>query len=224
MNTIDKATLNQLSGVQLPDSKANPNKKLGQDAFMKLMLAQMLNQDPTAPMTNGQFITQMAQFETATGMQDLQKSFANLSSTLQSNQALQASALVGREVLAPGNTAALVSGGSISGQVNLPSDTTRLMVNIYDSSGQLVRNLPLGGQSSGIVQFRWDGLNDGGQAAPVGNYTVRIEAQLQGQSQALQPMLAAKVESVSLGSGIQDTQLNLVGHRAISLADVTKIQ
>jgi len=224
MNTIDKATLNQLSGVQLPDSKANPSKKLGQDAFMKLMLAQMLNQDPTAPMTNGQFITQMAQFETATGMQDLQKSFAKLSSTLQFNQALQASSLVGREVLAPGNTAEFATGGSISGQVNLPSDATKLMVNIYDSSGQLVRNLPLGGQSAGIIQFRWDGLNDGGQPAAAGNYTVRIVAQLKGQSQELQPMLAAKVESVSLGSGIQDTRLNLAGNRSISLADVIKIQ
>ncbi len=224
MNTIDKANLNQLPGVTLPDKKANTNNELGQDAFMKLILAQMQHQDPMKPMTDGQFITQMAQFQTAAGMQDLQKSFTELSSTLQSNQALQASALVGREVLAPGNTADLAAGGSIAGQVDLPADTTGLAVKITDSAGQLVRDLSLGAQPAGTAQFRWDGINDGGQAATPGTYTIHVQALLDGQSQELQPMLTAKVESVSLGSGKLDTQLNLAGNRAISLADVRKIQ
>lgn len=224
MNTIDKATLTQLTGVNLPDKKAAAGKELGQDAFMKLMLTQMQNQDPMKPMTDGQFLTQMAQFQTANGMQSLQKSFNELSSVLQSNQALQASALVGREVLAPGNTTEFVAGGSIAGQVELASDTTELTAKIYDSAGQLVRNLSLGAQPAGLAKFRWDGINDGGQAAVPGTYTVRIEALQDGQTQELQPMLAARVESVSLGTGAMDTLLNLAGNRSISLADVTKIQ
>ncbi len=224
MNTIDKATLDQLPGVKLPDKKAASSNDLGQDAFMKLMLAQMQHQDPMKPMTDGQFITQMAQFKTVTGMQNLQKSFTQIASVLQSNQALQASALVGREVLAPGNTAELVAAGSVTGQVDLPVETTALTMNVYDVTGQLVRNLPLGAQSAGVVQFRWDGINDGGQAAAAGTYTIRIEALQDGQPQEIQPLLGAKVESVSLGNGSTGTQLNLVGNRSISLADVSRIQ
>ena len=63
MNTIDKATFDQLPGVKLPDKKAASGNELGQDAFMKLMLAQMQHQDPMKPMTDGQFITQMAQLD-----------------------------------------------------------------------------------------------------------------------------------------------------------------
>ncbi|MBE0509915.1 MAG: flagellar hook assembly protein FlgD, partial [Gammaproteobacteria bacterium] len=93
----------QLNGV---NTTKNSNEKktgeLGQDEFMTLMLAQMKHQDPMNPMENGDFIAQLAQFRTVTGIDQLNNSFNGFSQTMQSSQALQASSLVGREVLVPG--------------------------------------------------------------------------------------------------------------------------
>jgi len=74
-----------------------------------------------------------------TGIQDLQKSFDSLSTSLVSNQALQAASLVGRDVLAPTGLGVLESGQSIRGSVELSSASPKVAVNIYDSAGQKVR-------------------------------------------------------------------------------------
>ena len=58
-----------------PETAATPKKtSLGQEQFLKLMTTQMTHQDPTKPMENGDFLTQIAQFGTVSGIQDLQKS------------------------------------------------------------------------------------------------------------------------------------------------------
>ena len=72
--------------------------ELGQDAFLKLMTAQMQHQDPFKPMESGEFLGQIAQFSTVSGIQAMQESLAGLSTALTSNQTLQAANLVGRGV------------------------------------------------------------------------------------------------------------------------------
>ena len=94
---------------------AKKKTSLGQEDFLKLMTTQMTHQDPNNPMQNGEFLSQMAQFGTVSGIQDLQKSFADFANSINSDQALQASSLVGRYVSVPTSTGILPAGGEIKG-------------------------------------------------------------------------------------------------------------
>lgn len=223
MSNIDTTSqiLAQL-GLKPPSSQKKTD-KLGQADFLKLMTTQMSNQDPLSPMQNGQFLTQIAQFTSASGIQGLQTSFNNLAATLTSNQALQASTLVGRHVLVPGSTGVLSATKGMSGAVNLASSTPSLTVNIYDASGQLVRHMDLGPQAQGQSAFTWNGKTDKGGIAPPGQYTVRAETLSGGTAVAAQTLVSVGVDSVTLGGPGKGVTLNLAGMGPIALSKVTEI-
>src|SRR5690349_8345506 len=103
---------------QLDIAKKTPTVKksneLGQDAFLELMITQMKNQDPLSPQSNSEFVAQLAQFSSVQGIEKLNANFNSFSSGFQSNQALQASSLVGRSVSVESKTSILVDKGIIS--------------------------------------------------------------------------------------------------------------
>lgn len=221
MNPIDtKNSIPDSLGLTKPERVATG--KLGQDQFLELMVAQLKNQDPLKPMQNGEFLGQLAQFGTVSGIQDLQKSFSGLASSLQSNQALMASSLVGRSVLAPGDSGTLVPGASLRGAVDLPKSAQNVVLDITDSGGQLVRRLELGAQTAGAARFSWDGLNSTGALAPAGIY--KLTAQVQGGNEryAVNTLIEARVDSVTLG-GTNGLTLNLSGIGPVNLSDVRQI-
>jgi len=221
MNPID--TKNSVpDGLGLDKPKRVASDQLGQQQFLELMVAQLKNQDPMQPMQNGEFLGQMAQFGTVSGIQDLQKSFGSLATALQSNQALMASSLVGRTVLAPGSTGYLPAGGKLGGAVDLAAATQDVVVSITDSSGQLVQRLNLGAQSAGTVRFAWDGMTSAGTVAAPGLYQVTAQAQNGTQQYAPGTLTEARVDSVSLG-GANGLILNLAGIGAVNLSDVKQI-
>ena len=220
MTTVDPAVLQSLGLARQPMAKSA---KLGQDEFLKLMVTQLKNQDPMKPLASGEFLSQIAQFSTVTGIQDLQASFRALSGSLYSNQALQASSLVGRTVLVPSASGLLPSGGSLNGAVDLTAGTPQLTVGVYDSSGQLVRRMSLGTQASGQVSFSWNGLTDAGTQAAPGVYRMKAEAEIDGRSVAMDTLAASKVESVVLGQPGGGIQLNLTGLGSIDFAAVRQI-
>lgn len=196
---IDHSILDSL-GVTAP-IEAKPRDKLGQDDFLKLMITQLRNQDPMKPMQNGEFLGQIAQFGTVSGIQDLQKSFADFSGSIVSNQALQAAGLVGRTVRVESMAGHLPAGGALEGALQVPSSSSDVTVSIYDASGQLVRRLSLGPQPAGEAVFRWDGLRDDGTFAAPGVYALRAEAAYGDAQEALATTVNARVDSVTLGAG-----------------------
>src|SRR5580693_4591788 len=111
---------------------------LGGTDFLTLMLAQLKNQDPTSPVDSNTFLSQLAQLSEVQGITSLNTSFSALSSSLSSSQALQASSLLGHQVLVSSSTATIAAGGTVSGAVNVPQTTSQVLLNISDSSGALV--------------------------------------------------------------------------------------
>lgn len=221
MTTVDSATLQSL-GLTAGQSKTKSS-SLGQDEFLKLMMTQLKNQDPMKPLDSGEFLSQIAQFGTVSGIQDLQASFKTLSSSIYSNQALQASSLVGRTVLVPSTNAALAAGGQVGGAVDLTSGTSQLVVGVYSSTGQLVRRISLGPQAAGQVAFTWNGLTDAGTPAAAGTYRLKAEAEVGGQNVAMNTLVSSRVESVVLGSKDGGIQLNLAGLGGVDFATVRQI-
>jgi flagellar basal-body rod modification protein FlgD len=197
--------------------------ELGQDAFMQLMIAQLKNQNPLEPMDNGQFLTQMAQFTTASGMGELKDSFNTFASGFNSNQALQASSLVGRQVLVAGDTARLEASGGVEGSASLPVSTMNMQITIRNAGGQVMRTIDMGQQQAGEVNYSWDGLDGNGNRAPVGNYLITAEAAIDGKMQALNTSVVAPVESVTLGQGGRDISLSVAGMGEVPMSSVSKI-
>lgn len=221
-------SINPYSGLgvaTLETSKTAAKQTLGQEQFLKLMTAQLTHQDPTKPMENGEFLSQMAQFGTVSGIQDLQQAFKDFAASISSGQTLQAASLVGRYVSAPGNEGRLEAGGSIKGKFELPASSTGIKITITDAeNGDEVRTINLNGiHSAGYVPFEWDGLNDNKTLASPGIYKVQVEAAIDGVNTALQPELEAQVESVSLGSGSNGIQVNLKGLSSVSFNQIKQI-
>ena len=139
-----------------------------------------------------------------------------------SNQALQATNLVGRQVLAPTGVAALSRGGTIRGNVELPAASGEVVVNVYDQAGQVVRRLELGSQAAGPVDFQWDGLKNDGQFAPPGTYFISAEASIDGQFESVETLLASEVRSVTL-SNSGGLLLDLDGIGSLDFSEVRQI-
>ena len=171
--------------------------QLGQDAFMQLMLTQLKNQDPTKPMDPSEFLGQLAQFGTVSGIQDMQGSLSTLSDALRSTQILGGSTLVGHEVLADASQAALGATGSIRGSATIPEGVSAAGLVITDNSGQLIRRMPISAQQ-GDVDFEWDGTTDQGTRAPSGNYNMAVIASVGGSAEQVQTRLVSHVGSVTI--------------------------
>ena len=123
INTTDTNLYEQL-GLTRPAASTAPENELGADAFLTLMLAQLRNQDPLQPMENGEFLSQLAQFNTVTGIQELQGSFEGVAQGLQSDRRLAAAALVDRQVLVPSTQAKLAKDVPLEAvlQLNTPAE------------------------------------------------------------------------------------------------------
>lgn len=222
MTTQTGALSSVLDQYSLAGQQTQKKAELDQNAFLKLMMTQLKNQDPTKPMDSSAFLGQIAQFSTVSGIGELQKSFGTLSTALQSNQALQSSTMVGRTVMVEGRTAAVGAEG-LRGAVDLPQSTGALTLGIYSAKGELVKQLSLGARSAGAVPFTWNGLDDAGVAVPPGSYTLKAEAQTASGPVAVGTWLAGKVESVSVRAN-EAPRLNLAGLGAVTLDQIKQVQ
>jgi len=219
---------------QMPPA-ATGTSKLGKDDFLKLMVEQMKNQDPLSPQDNSAMVAQMAQFSSLESLDNLNTSFSNFASNFSSNQALQASSLVGHSVTVATDSTLYQQGGVISGKTTVTQATPDVNISIYNAdTGALVDRIDAGAQAAGDMVFRWDGANFelngnvvkygvSGQALPPnGKYRIVADATIDGKAQQLDMALSANVNSVTVdnsGSG-KGLILNLAGIGPVSINDV----
>lgn len=204
-------------------STTKANDELGQAEFLELMTKQLEFQDPLEPMENGDFIAQMAQFSATSGIADLNTAFAEMSTAFQSNQALQASTMVGREVLVSGNQVSLGAQGDLTMAVDLEGSALSVKVNITDELGQLVHQMDLGNQPAGLINVQWNGLNTNGDRVSPGHYNVSAEVNQAGNVVAGSTLVAVQVESVTLGQAGQDLTLTVSDLGDVSMSQIRKI-
>lgn len=209
-------------GLRPPASASSEGERgeLGQEQFFDLMVAQLQNQDPLKPLESNEFMGQIAQFASVNGIQEMHNSIEQLVGSLQSSQALQASTLVGRDVLVSGSIGYLADGEAVSGAIELETAVDDLVVSVFNPAGQLVRRIELGPQEAGLVDYSWEGLTDGGSAAKPGNYVIGAEVQLNGQSEAASTLVASQVESVTLDQHQPGLTLNLKGIGTVNMDDI----
>ncbi len=219
--SVSLDTLKELGLIQ--NSPAKPRNQLGQEEFLKLMTTQMTNQDPRKPMESGDFLAQIAQFSTVSGIKELQESFAQFADSVRSDQGLQAANLVGRSVLASADEGLLAAGGGLEGAVHVSGRASNVTIDVLDSNGQLVKRIEMGPQPEGKVAFSWDGSTlDGGYADP-GTYKIQANAVIDGTNTGLASLIRSHVESVTLGRGGSGITLNVAGAGPVSFSEVQEI-
>ncbi len=224
MSEIDSKQLyNQLGLSNTSKADNKPNDELGQTEFLELMTAQLRFQDPLSPMENGEFLAQMAQFGTVSGINDLNTAFGNMSTAFQSNQALQASTMVGREVMLPGDQTRLEDEGNLRAAVELEQPASQVIINITNSSGQLVHRMDIGRQQAGLIDVDWNGLNGDGNRVSPGLYRISAEVHQGNNVSAGQILTTARVESVTLGQAGQDLTLTVSDLGDINMSQIRKI-
>jgi flagellar basal-body rod modification protein FlgD len=171
------------------------------------MIAQLKNQDPTKPADPTEFLGQLAQFSTVSGIQDMRDSISSLSDALRGSQVLGGTALVGRAVLATGNAAVLDDVNSVYGTTTIPAGASEATIVITDASGQEVGRVQLAPQA-GEAEFAWDGTDGFGERVAPGRYTITAIANVGGTTQQLQTQLASFVHSVSIDPNTYELTLN----------------
>ena len=164
--TLD-SLLKKLGASPAPTTSNTPKKtQLDQSDFLKLMTAQLSNQDPFAPQSNDQMIAQMAQFSTVSGITQMNSTLTGISTQISENRIATAANFVGKTVLVPGNVALPDDTGALSGAIDLPSDATdlQLQISTYGADGKpgpVVYTKSMGPHNAGLVGFEWDGKVNG---------------------------------------------------------------
>ena len=230
INNVGQSGLSYIDQLKSLQESKKPTATTGkqdlkQEDFLSLLTKQLAQQDPFKPVSNDQMIAQMASFATVDGIGKMNTQFESLNSSVTSNQALQASSLVGRDVLVKSPIG--LKKDDLSGMgamVNLPQSLDNLMVRIEDQAGQLVRTFDMGAQPVGESRIQWDGKDEQGNALPTGKYQVKASGLVDGESKNFEVSTYANVNSVLLGKGDGNVLLNLAGFESpVKLAEVLEV-
>ena len=200
-NSAQAALFEKLGLTKQSDIQKANSEKLGQKDFLKLMTTQLQNQDPFAPMDNGDFIAQMAQFSTVTGIEEMNNSIGKLVEEFDQARIATASNLLGHSVLVPGNIGRVDESGELHGVLDLPEATikTELIYRDAATNAELFRD-DLGPKAAGLVGFKWDNIPD---EVMQNSEKIKIEAIIDSGNgpEQLSPSIYSKVISAAVGTG-----------------------
>ena len=187
------------SGAAAATPAKNPN-TLAQTSFLKLLTAQLQNQDPFSPMDNTQMVAQMAQFSSVAGISEMNTTLSAMAAKMNGTTKADAMSYVGKTVLTPGSVAYGRTSGGLAGAVELDQAASNVLVTISDAKGNPLKTMSLGAQKAGTTSFDWDGKTDDRAEAGSGPFTVTLNANDGVSAVSGRPLVWAPVQSVSMPS------------------------
>jgi flagellar basal-body rod modification protein FlgD len=187
------------------------NDEASADRFLKLLVAQMQNQDPLSPMDNAQVTSQMAQINTVSGIEKLNTSVQALSGRFAQMQALQGATLVGHDVVVPGDLLS-IEGGNAQGGFELAGAADNVTVEVLAASGKVLDTINLGAQTSGLHSFDWPA----GTADDGSGLRFRVTAKSGATKLAVTPLMRDRVDAVATSGDSLTLELAKSGSVAYS--------
>ena len=187
-----------------------------QDRFLKLLVAQLNNQDPMNPMDNAQMTSQMAQINTVTGIQQVNQTLKSMADQFASLQVLQGASMVGRDVLIEGSRLKTTDGVA-KGAIDLAGRADSVKVEILSPSGTVLGSMNLGALDGGRHNFEWDASGYTGTGDP----SFRVTAMRGTQAVATSSMTRDRVLSVSSQDGAMSVQLR--DHASVPYSSIKAI-
>lgn len=224
------ATQNQVTRNYLPqESQVNTAKKgtleniVNRDQFLKLLVTQLRYQDPLNPMESTEFTSQLAQFTSLEQLYNLNSSFEGLKNAITSQNNYQAANLIGRSVIASGNTLRVQDTRVLNqGSYILEGPAGQVKISIYDKDGILVKTLDKTAVEAGLNPINWDGLGLYGQTVSDGDYTFEVKA-YDGIGEMVEAAVYIEGEITGLTFGPGGSTSLLMHGLVINLDDVLEI-
>ena len=213
--------LQQQGGFYGADT-ASKNDVLGKDAFLKLLVTQLQNQDPLNPLDDKEFIAQLAQFSSLEQMTNISEGITSLTEKTAQQDMLSAVNYIGKEVTAEGSS--MTKAGNYVTPVYLTLDdaAAQVFANVYDENKNLVRTEKFTSMQAGEFSFTWDGLDYNGNTANSGQYEVYFSAESPtGATVFVDTEVSGTVTAIEQGDG--ETYFRLGDGRKISFADIRKV-
>jgi flagellar basal-body rod modification protein FlgD len=195
--------------------------EITRDDFMKLLIAQLQNQDPLSPLDNQEFAVQLAQFNSLEQLVGLNEKLESLASQQGLVSQFSSTALIGKEVAAKGDEITLGPSGNATLYYDLSANAAKVIIKVLNGTGAVVRQIDAGSQQAGARSVVWDGKNSLGQSAPAGVYRFEIDAS-DGGGKSLP--VTKQVRGVVTGVNLEGAEPILeIGQSRIPLSSVTRV-
>lgn len=234
-STIDSGVINGINGGTGGGASlsARQSDEL-RNNFMTMLVTQLQNQDPLSPMKNEDMTAQLAQINTVSGIEELNESMEAITGQIDAGQTLQATSLIGKGVLVPGDRVLLSQGEAAEGEeaqvtttpfgIELDQPADNVIVTITNQSGEVVNRYEMGSAKAGVESFSWDGQTSDGQTAADGAYSVSVEATRGGEAVPVETLNYAVVGSVTPPINGGSVQLDLGAvYGQVGLSDIKQI-
>ncbi len=220
-NITNQTATAQAQSTGLP---TGVEQEMGREEFLKLLVAQLQNQDPLKPQDNAQFVAELAQFsnlEQTMGINDRLDALTSQNRGLQNSQVVS---MVGRTATVRGSmVTANGSGTPVPVSFSLDGDADKVSITLADLNGNAVRTIDIGTKKEGLVKLNWDGRSDDGLVMPAGTYTVTVKAQnAEGLSVSSTQETTGTVQSVSFDKGYPVLQLQ--NGVSVPISDLLRVQ
>jgi flagellar basal-body rod modification protein FlgD len=195
--------------------------KLGKDEFVKLLLAQLGNQDPTSPLDSQAFVAQLAQFSSLEQLNSVNERLDSILIAQTSSSQTAATAFVGKHATFRTDKLQLPAEGPASATASIQGAAETVSVAIVDGSGKTVRTLQIGAHQAGDLSLEWDGRDDHGNRVAAGEYQVRVTAaDAKGKDVPVVMRTSGVVTGVSFQNGYPELLIN--GSR-IKMSEIVEI-
>ncbi len=225
-SATEKSNSAQLLGITSYEEKkasslGRGREAMGKQDFLTLFTAQLQNQNPLDPVKNEAFVAQLAQFSQLEATTNMQQSLDKFVTTMQSDRIMGSAALIGTRVPSGGGNATLAAGGSVDASIDLADGASGVKVFVKDGAGKTVQELIAGAQTPGTLNFRWNGMDSEGNAAPAGSYTFTAQAVVGGKTTSVPVQTLSTVRSVETDSA-GEIQLIVDGGSKVALSSIKR--
>lgn len=198
------------------------NSELDKDAFLKLFLAQLKNQDPTNPMESHELAAQLAQFTSLEKLNNIDSGIAQMTKQSDPNKSYDALNLIGKGI--GGDSSKILRSDAKSQHeisFNIGGPVQEAELSIRNLAGQEVKKLVARNLKAGANKVAWDGMIESGSAAPEGEYNVLITAKNNmGQKIPAETKFEGRVTGVNFTA---EGPVLMVGKQSIKMSDVRRI-
>ncbi|WP_343154027.1 flagellar hook assembly protein FlgD [Buchnera aphidicola (Aphis aurantii)] len=204
---------------ELNNSYSNPLDL--QNNFLSLLIAQIKNQDPTDPIKNTELTSQLAQINTATGIERLNNSVGRFSDKINQNQNIQISSLIGHRVMIPSSQIVHTKNINTEFGINLISHATSVEIKILDGKGKVLHVNKMENAEPGIYSFIWNGVDLDNKIIPTGKYNISVTAKNKDKDIPVETLCEALVNSIITSN--RDPIIDLGAMGTTTLSKIRKI-
>lgn len=190
------------------------------EAFLKLLVAQVSQQDPLSPQDSDQYVQQLTQFSTLEQLMSLNDGVETLALGQMSNNSQEALRFVGHEIIARGDMLTHDRGETqeIGYEIKGDADSANLVVR--DGTGEIVFEQALD-PAQGVQRYEWDGRMKDGRSAASGRYTVSVEASKGDTPVPVDTYVRGQVTGVRFDEGYPEL---MIGDRRVRMTEVIEVK